>query len=145
MNTREAFGRIRADALTFAPAGEAGLKATSAELVAGGFAAIPPGYDALLRLSDGLVWNGMCLYGTAALVRDYGGQEFPNIIEANSRLKRRRPDLGNRLVLGDMDDDLFVFDPADGHYRVLDRMGMDEMEDYADFDGMFSAIVTQFA
>lgn len=145
MNLREAFGRIRGTALTFAPAGEAGIKDASAALTGEGHPALPADYAEFLRLSDGIVWNGMTLYGTPMIVREYHGQEFPDILEANRRLKRRRPDLGDRLLLGGMDDDIHVYDPADGRYYVLDRMGMDEMEDYDDFAGLFAAIVARFA
>jgi len=79
----------------------------------------PAEYMAFLRQTDGAVADGLMLYGAKA--HHIGDAEIPALVEINLRRRAYREDLADLLQLGEVDDDIVGFHPADQSYWRIDR------------------------
>ena len=110
----------RADGLFFLPANAgdlAGLLRRARESLG---MEPPDDYMALLRRTDGVVADGLTLYGSRAHSFDNAG--MPELVEANLDRRDYRPDASGMLLLGERDDDFIAFKPGDGLYWRVDRL-----------------------
>ena len=83
---------------------------------------------------------------TTDQVIDTGANYMLNdIVSANEKFVEYNndflPQIENYVFLGDADEDLFVYNTANGRYEVLDRTGRDVMEDFETFEAMFAGVV----
>lgn len=112
---KAAGGRVRPGA------SEASIEATRTALAAKCGAPLPDELAALWRLTDGLDWNGMVLYGT---VTAPDGRFWQSIVAANEEW---RGDPGNEplLIVGDTDLDILAMELATGLWLSAGRIGRD--------------------
>ena len=87
--------------------------------------AVPEAYLDFLRVSDGLMYNGLVLYSSTDTEAHPGeGGFWQGMIEANS-IWRGSPANKNLLVLGDDDLDIFAWAPERRAFIQADRIGRD--------------------
>ena len=96
------------------------------------FPMLPQDYIALLKETDGLVWNGIEFYGTRANDRENLGYTLPGLIEANLDFANI-PMMRGKLLLGRASEELFVYDTADMKYHILDRLDFQVSCSFATF------------
>jgi len=109
------------DAVFFPPVDERSLRFVGSMLASHHFPSIPNDYIALMKQTDGLLWNGVELYGSRANDREAFGYTLPGLIEANLEFSAFDAMRG-KLLLGRASEELFVFDNADRQYHVIDRL-----------------------
>ncbi|HMA51886.1 MAG TPA: hypothetical protein VKP60_19140, partial [Magnetospirillaceae bacterium] len=80
----------------------------------------PEDYMALLRQTDGVVADGVMIYGSKS--RDFDDVSLPELVEINLARRDDREDLGGILLIGERDDDLLGYRPSDRLYWRIDRV-----------------------
>ncbi|WP_266160884.1 YrhA family protein [Dyella silvatica] len=92
---------------------------------------LPQGYLAFLRLSNGLEWDGVCIFSSSKTT--YAGhpeRTFFDLVEHN--IYFRDPlDMRDYLLLGSDDMDVYVYHLPTGMFEVRDRVPFDNL--YASF------------
>lgn len=83
----------------------------------------PEDYMELLRQSDGAVADGVMIYGSKR--RDFDEFNVPELVEINLERLDYREDLNGILLIGERDDELLGYRPADGLYWRIDRVSGD--------------------
>ena len=79
----------------------------------------PADYLDFLSVADGAVADGLMLYGTRRHSLDHA--DLPELVAINLRRRSYRHDPPGTLQLGEIDDDLIVFQSEGGHYGRLER------------------------
>lgn len=109
------------NAVFFPPADERSLRFVSSMLSSHRAPPVPMDYITLLKQTDGLVWNGIELYGSRANDREMLGYTLPGLIEANIDFTNAPP-MHGKLLLGRASEELFVYDSLDQKYHIIDRL-----------------------
>jgi hypothetical protein len=123
---RQVLDLVATYAVTFNPASAAELTAADNALKQLGAPGLPPHCRALLQLSNGLIWNGIYLYGTTAIARPHRNYTLPAIAEATAAEAKLRLPPGC-VVFGRTDDELLVHQPLAsggeiGPYQERERL-----------------------
>ena len=105
----------------FVPADDKGIRFTSSMLASHYFSPIPPNYIELLKFSDGLIWNGIELFGTRSHEREKYDYILPGIIEMNLDFLGYEF-FGGKMILGRASEELFVFDARTRKYIIINRL-----------------------
>ena len=71
-------------------------------------------------MTDGLIWNGLELYGTKAYEREEKSYSFPGIIDANMDFMGFEG-LFNKIVVGRASEELIVYSFTDKRWQCIDR------------------------
>jgi hypothetical protein len=79
----------------------------------------PEDYMALLRQTDGVVADGVMIYGSKS--HDVDDVSLPELVEINRERAEYREDLGGLLLIGERDDDFLGYRPSDRLYWRIDR------------------------
>jgi hypothetical protein len=120
----------RSDGLLFVAANAAEL-ASVLKRVRDAFGIEPPeDYMALLRQTDGVVADGLMIYGSKT--REFDDVSLPELVEINLERQEYREDLGGILLIGERDDDLLGYHPYDRLYWRIDRVSGDLTDSAAD-------------
>ena len=107
-------------AVTFEPADIRAIKFASSMLKSHGFVEIPAEYIEFLKISDGLIWNGLELYGTKAYEREEKAYSFPGIIDANMDFMGFEA-LFNKIIVGKASEELIVYSFTEKRWQCIDR------------------------
>jgi len=99
----------------------------------------PEDYMALLRQTDGVVADGVMIYGSKA--RDFDGVRLPDLVEINLERQDYREDLGGILLIGERDDDLLGYRPSDRLYWRIDRASGDLTDGAADLRTLVAGLL----
>ena len=79
----------------------------------------PDDYMALLRKTDGVIADGVMIYGSKS--RDFDDVSLPELVEINLARQDYREDLGGILLVGERDDDFLGYRTSDRLYWRIDR------------------------
>jgi hypothetical protein len=105
---------------------------------------LPDGYIWFLKQLNGFAWNGIEFFSTDQVTDPETDYTLNDIVTANEGFAEQNGDfleIKNYMLLGRADDDLYVYNAANGHYEVLDMTGRDVMEDFDSFEAMFVGVV----
>ncbi|MBO4914419.1 MAG: YrhA family protein, partial [Oscillospiraceae bacterium] len=94
---------------------------------------IPEDYADFLRQSNGYDWNGACFYSTEPVPTAPGCMSWP-LAERNAHYLRARPELNGCLVVGECQDDLYVYSSKTGLYHALDGFTLLTLEGGCDME-----------
>ena len=118
--------------------------ATVQKAVIESLGAILPGeYEEFLRLSDGLDYNGLVLYGSTASPEQPDASGFWQGLVAANQLWRESPENSSLLILGDSDMDLFTVDLNGGNPARRDRVTGETVETYPSISSMLEAALSE--
>ena len=120
------------NAVMFIPADDKAIRFTSSMLNSHYFSPIPPNYISLLKFSDGLIWNGVELFGTRSHEREKYGYILPGIIEMNLDFLGYEFFTG-KVILGRVAEELFVFDARERKYLIIDRLDFAVSSSFVNF------------
>ncbi len=89
--------------------------------------ALPEGYIAFLRRSDGIDFNGTVIYGATLQDSPY----LPDFQKANALF-------GNLdyVLYGETGDELFAQHRATGAWQIIDRASLSPLESFASFEAL---------
>jgi len=99
----------------------------------------PDDYMALLRKTDGVIADGVMIYGSKS--RDFDDVSLPELVEINLARQDYREDLDGVLLIGERDDDLLAWHPADRLYWRIDRVSGDPTDSAADLRGLIGPLL----
>ena len=108
-------------AVTFDAADEKAVKNADAMLASHGFPILPEEYANVLKITDGMVWNGIELYGTKSYERELKGYTIPSIVDVNMDFLGFDA-LEGKLIVGRMPEELLVYSEEDKLWGCIDRM-----------------------
>ena len=99
--------RIERHVVRFDPATASHLSQCSQELSKQSGVSLAADHMALLRLTNGMLWNGIQLYGTQAIPRPHRHYTLPSLVDANITLPRSlKP--GQQIIIGRTEDEWLV-------------------------------------
>ena len=107
-------------AVTFDGADTKALKNTDAALTSHSFPTLPKEYAEILKITDGLIWNGIELYGTKSYERELKGYTIPGIVDVNMDFMGFDA-LSGKLIVGRMPEELLVYSASDSLWGCMDR------------------------
>lgn len=90
---------------------------------------VPERYCHLLRLTDGVEWNGARFFAAG-----HPGRTFPTVIEETMTHQPWLP----RLILGNMEDQYFCFDQGTNEYQVYAVGYNKPYRRFKEFDELFA-------
>lgn len=95
---------------------------------------IYPEYLEFLKISDGIMWEGVFLYSAIARdIPDSQGSKSPELIELNE-IYRDVSWMKRYVVYGEGDMEMFVHNLSNGKFQVVDKI--DDTLAYEEFDTM---------
>jgi len=107
-------------AVTFEAADAKSLKNVNATLKSNNFPTLPSEYEEILKITDGLIWNGIELYGTKSYERELKGYTIPGIADVNMDFVGF-DSLAGKLIVGRMPEELLVYSATDNLWGCVDR------------------------
>ncbi len=99
----------------------------------------PDDYMALLHQTDGVVADGVMIYGSKE--REFDDVEMPELVEINLRRRDYREDLTGLLLLGEKDDDFIGYRVADSRYGWIDRVSGDFSDEAGDLHTLITLLL----
>lgn len=107
----------------FEPAVESNLSKINHELTTRNFAPIPEEYYNFLKLTDGLIFNGIELYGSVPHYRELKEYTFPNLITVNEYYLNYDYFI-RKLVIGRISENLLLYNENEKVYTIADRINL---------------------
>ncbi len=107
----------------FEPAVERNLNKINIELTNRNFAPIPDEYRNFLKLTDGLIFNGIEFYGCMPHYREEKEYTFPNLITVNEYYLSYDYFI-RKLVIGRISENLLLYNDAEKVYTITDRINL---------------------
>ena len=106
-------------------------------------ARVPAPYADLLRLHNGIDWNGLCVYASTDVpIVGYNDRVIMGCVEANL-LRRDVPMWQEFLALAGTGDEDFCLELKTGHYLSLDAVTLDMIRSFQSFDEMIHEALLQ--
>jgi len=116
------------NAIMFPPVPMEELKIVNNTLKTHNLAEIPTAYAKLLTVTDGLIWDGMELYGLYKKTRkDYA---FSDILHLNLEIKETGA-IKNKVIIGKTAEAFIVYDADLEKYNVLNRIDFEIIDSFS--------------
>lgn len=97
---------------------------------------LPEDYAEFLKINDGYEENGMRFFGTKNLVFD-SRYALSSLYERNAYYHENLIGLSNSLVIGEFDDDIYLYSAEDGKYYSADCDTLVAIDEYDSFENLF--------
>lgn len=104
---------------------------------------LPDDYLNFLRLSNGVDWNGVVIYGAGRNpIGNHADRSIADIVEMNLNYRddSRFRDL---LVLGSNGMDIYTYRISTDHYEIYDEVPHELIESFPTFDELMSKALTR--
>ncbi len=110
----------KAKARVFKPVSEDDLRILRMTMAKDKMLPIPSDYLQFLKLTDGLMYNGLRFWGAKDHEREQNGYTYPSLLSVNKDflMRNRRNDI---LIIGEKDEDLLIYSPAEKVYQIMDK------------------------
>ncbi|OPZ78395.1 MAG: hypothetical protein BWY78_00615 [Alphaproteobacteria bacterium ADurb.Bin438] len=106
-----------------------------------GAPSLPLEYIEFLKIANGFAWNGFEFYGTYQISDNNSDFEMQDIVSVNHKLRQMK-ELGNRIVLGKFDEDIYVYDFDAKEYMSLDKLTLIDISSFSSFEELLSEEVS---
>ena len=121
------------------------ISRAQADLKEDGVPVMPDDYIYFLKnIANGVSWNGFEFFGTYQVTVKSSGYVLRNIVYMNALYRQRKMGMGNLLLVGRFDDDIYVYDSASGQYQALDSLTLIEIDTYESFEDLFTSNILPF-
>ena len=104
---------------------------------------LPESYLNFLRLTDGLIWDGLFIYSSEKTPIVGEPNEFMHPFVDTNLIWRSHEPHKKFLFFGDGDVSLYVYNLAEGHYEILDRPSETVIQTFPTFDEMLTEALRQ--
>ena len=146
MNTEDIIKEVRLAAKKWGEALETGATQTEIDEfvkeVKRQYDTVPPrGYLDLLRIVNGLEFNGLIIYGTKDSISDPDSSPLNFFVANDSFRDARKQDTEKLLLLGETSTGILVYDIDCEKFQYRDRIGIDRVEPYSCFEAMLESEV----
>ena len=113
-----------------------------AEEVERQYGAMPPkAYIDMLRIVNGLEFNGLIVYGTKDSISDTDSSSLDFFVANDSFRDAQKQDTEKLLLLGETSTGILVYDLDCEKFQYRDRIGIDRVEPYSCFEAMLESEV----
>lgn len=119
----------------FSPAKDSEIDHLNQILAANKTPSLPQDYQDFLRLSDGLIFNDLELYGCRS--RQRKEYEFPSIAFIY-KLTLENGFFRNNIILGLLSEEIVVYNHVNSFYSLIDRVTLDYLVQYSSFEELLS-------
>jgi len=127
------------------PCAEADITRLQREVKKKLHAELPPEFTSFLRLTDGLDYDGLVIFGHKTQpIAGCEKRALDGVVEANRRL-RDNEELKAFLVLGESEDSLYAFDPKAARFVTLDNGSLERGTAFKTFGELFLDAMQSFA
>lgn len=99
---------------------------------------LPDAYIQLLKMMNGLEWNGLIIYSTKTMPLEDTEDELLGLVEANE-IWRDYEDHKRYLFFGDADISLYCQDLKTNEFKELDRSSDTVIQVFGSFESMLNA------
>ena len=86
-------------------------------------------YYSLLQISNGLICNGVEIFGCVPVVRENKGYTLPDAETTTERFVRYNF-FKNKIIIGQMPEALIYYDVENECYGISDRINFSAMDEY---------------
>ena len=108
------------DAILLPPAGEQIIAPFRMTLARNKIPQPAPDYFKFLAFTDGLIFNGLKIFGTQTHQREEKNYAFPSLLEINMNfLARNRSH--DFVILGEINEDLIIYHIKEKNYQLIDK------------------------
>ncbi len=104
-------------------------------------AELPADYLDFLRRTNGYSWNGLGIFATHEMQIVGSTDKFVHDFTEMNLYYRDNSDYKNRLVFGDGNMDVYVYEIADKQYAIVDRVPGNVIERLSSFDELISRAI----
>ena len=133
-------------ALIAQPAYDVAIRKCNRNLRCIGLKPMPKGYADFLKAANGYAWNGFEFYGTDICKEASSGYVLRDIVAVNYDMRERKCDFpANTLILGQFDEDIYIYDDKKKKYLSLDSMTLSEMDAFDSFSDLLESTVGLYA
>lgn len=126
--------------VVFLPSSDEEIKNTNSFLSTQSFAEIPADYQNFLKLSNGIIFNGIELMGTLPQQRIEKKYIFPDLIQINKPYSKYEY-FNSKLVLGRLSESIICYDGTNATYALIDRINLRSRFESKSFREMFFYIL----
>jgi hypothetical protein len=104
---------------------------------------LPAEYLDLLRLTNGLDWNGVVIYASETVpIVAHADRSIAGVVQMNL-VFRDAPAFQELIVLGSDGMDLYTYNLADRVYEQCDEVPHELIETFATFDALMTRLLTR--
>ena len=115
--------RSQPGAVTFPSAPEGELKKVQNYLASRNFGILPEDYLEFLRLTDGLSFNGIELYGSQPHFRESKNYTFPDLVSINQNYSDYNF-FARKVILGRTSENILYFNQSPVCFTLADRINL---------------------
>lgn len=127
--------------IAFSGCPEEDLKKACRDLSDCGFCPLPEEYATVLRIHNGIIYDGLELLGTVSHKRIQKNYTISSIIDINKRYSK----IGffaKKLILGELPESFLIYDSETKSYEIVDRLNLDSKRIYNSFAELFKVIIS---
>ena len=118
----------------FPPAEPKEIAAAGSYLVSRGMAAVPAEYDAFLRLSSGMSFDGVEFYGAVPQQRKQ--YVFPDLKTA-AEPYCKYDYFKNKIIIGRLSESIILYNADEDIYALIDRVNLRSRMEWPTFEELF--------
>lgn len=115
--------KSHSNCICFPPAEEDSCNLIDNYMLEHSFCKIPDEYKIFLKLTNGLIYNGIEFYGTIPHERIEKGYIFPDIIMMCQNYTNYEF-FANKIVLGQISESIILYDNKNSAFAVVDRLNL---------------------
>ena len=102
-----------------------------------------PDYFKFLSFTDGLIFNGLKIFGTQTHQRDEKNYNFPSLLEINMNfLERNRSH--DFVILGEVNEDLIIYHIKEKNYQLIDKTDLVQEISFPRFYDILYSFLEEF-
>lgn len=113
----------QAHAQIFKPVSDKDLQMLRMQMAKDKMIPLPADYVQFLMLTDGFMYNGLRFFGVQSHEREEANYAYPSLLDVNKDFysRGRRNDV---LIVGEKDEDLLIYSPAQKTFQIMDKMDL---------------------
>lgn len=123
----------------FSPALTGEIDKLNTSLLLQNFSPIPEDYAAFLKMSNGMFYDGIELYGCSSHYREAKNYKFPDLKEINQNYADYHF-FHNKLVIGRCSESLIYYDHRAAIYALADRINLRSRQEVESFTALFALL-----
>ena len=104
---------------------------------------IPKEYELFLSIVNGIEFDGLIFYGIDKAYVELSENQIINGLIENNKIWNDTDTSVKKIVLGENDMDLYVYDIEEKEYVIEDRYSKSAVSTYTSFDSMAEDLINQ--
>lgn len=123
-------------AVTFPPANKEDISHIRNKLLELRFSDFPKDYIEFLSITDGLIWDGVEIYGTKSRYREDYDYTFDSVLVNNKNVIKFKY-MQDRLFIGRTSENIILYCSKHKHYHAIDRLNISVKDSFDSIRDLF--------